>query len=38
VQGTARLFELDPLDAVGGQDGDTPAAEFVSHASPSLPL
>jgi hypothetical protein len=36
VQGTARLFELDPFDAVGGEDGDTHAAEITSHASSSL--
>jgi hypothetical protein len=36
VQGAARLFELDPLHPVGGQDRDTHAAQGTTHASSSL--
>jgi hypothetical protein len=38
VQGTARLLEFDPLDAVGGQDRDTLAAKVTSHAFSSMPF
>src|ERR1700749_3555222 len=36
VQGTARLLEFNPLDAVGGQDRDTLAAEVTRHAFSSI--
>jgi hypothetical protein len=38
VQGTARLLEFNPLDAVGGQDRNTLAAEVTSHAISSIPF
>ena len=34
----SRLLEFNPLDAVGGQDRDTLAAEVTSHAFSSIPF